>query len=355
MVKCTIQSIKGETEMKSLYYGIAHCRCITIIVMTFVVINTISASEQDDGKEITFPHVIDTNELGSMPNGYHYEMWKQPPGTVKMTVPNDEAKFDVEWRNIQNFVARVGLFFDETQTHQQIGTITAELEFQKSTIQNGLAYFGIYGWTVDPLVEFYVMEDWVTWRPRGGDGMHQSKGAITVDGAQYDVVTRQMSNQPSIKGTASFPQVFSIRQQTRQSGSISISEHFKQWEQLGISLGKMYEVKIKVESYNDQSLSIGSCRVTRGVIKVNGKIPDPRTAIIPFRGDIAGERPVFADFTTTHGAYTLFSLTGQKIRSIAADPSQPAVFLKDNVAPGVYFLQFKGNTATTETRPLVVK
>ncbi|HEX3020198.1 MAG TPA: glycoside hydrolase family 11 protein [Chitinispirillaceae bacterium] len=337
----------------SILHHVLHFRCITIAALTLTFLNVMNAGAQDTTEVITFPYVINNeNSRGPMPNGYHYEMWKQDPGTVKMTVPNDEAKFDVEWRNIQNFVARVGLVYDETKTHEQIGTFTADLEFQKSSIQNGLAYFGIYGWTVEPLVEYYIMEDWVSWRPRGGDGSgHQSKGTITVDGAQYDVVTRQMNNQPSIKGTASFPQVFSIRQNTRSSGSISISEHFKQWEKLGIKFGNLYEVKIKVESYNGQSQSTGSCKVTKGVIKVDGLIP---TAIMPFRGQIADKRPNLTDFTT-HGAYTLISLNGQKIRSIACDPSQPLVFSKNNFAPGIYLMQSKVNGATLNTRPLLVK
>jgi hypothetical protein len=338
--------------MRSLYHNV-HLRCTTIAALIFVL-NIINVQAQDTTRVIKFPHVVDNkNDRGPMPNGYTFEMWKQTPGTVKMTVPNDEAKFDVEWSNIQNFVARVGLGFDETKTHQQIGTFTADLAFQKSTIQNGLAYFGIYGWTVDPLIEFYVMEDWVSWRPRGGDQSgHQSKGTITVDGAQYDVVTRQMNDQPSIKGTSSFQQVFSIRQQTRTSGSISISEHFKEWEKLGIKLGKLYEVTIKVESYNGENKSTGSCKVTKGSIKVNGKSPEPLTAIIPFQGNNARQQPGLADFTNTSGAYTLITLNGQKIRKITSDPSQS---IKKSAASGVYFLQSKGNGTALETRPLLVK
>jgi hypothetical protein len=327
-------------------------RCIVALATLFIVMNPVDARAQGGQQEITFPYVINNeNKRGMMPNGYHYEMWKQNPGTVKMTVYNEEARFDVEWRSIQNFVARVGLIYDETKTHQQIGTITADLAFQKSSIQNGLAYFGIYGWTVDPLVEFYVMEDWVSWRPRGGDGNHQSRGTITIDGGQYDVVTRQMNNQPSIKGTASFPQVFSIRQQTRSSGSISVSEHFKQWEKIGIALGKMYEVKIKVESYDGQSRSTGSSKVTRGVIRVNGQIP---TATVPFRGAIARERPVLADFTD-RDASAIFSLTGQKIRSSAPGPLLPVVLSKDNAVAGLYYLRFQENGIVPVIKPIIIK
>lgn len=335
------------------FHLMVYFRWTTFAMLAFVFFNTMNVNAQDDS--ITFPYVINSeNTSGPMPNGYHYEMWKQNPGTVKMTVPNDEAKFEVEWRNIQNFVARVGLKFDETQTHDEIGTFTADVAFQKGQISGGLAYFGIYGWTVDPLVEFYVMEDWQEWRPRAGDQSgHQGKGTINVDGANYDVVTRQMRGQPSIKGDATdFPQVFSIRQNTRSSGSISISEHFKKWESLGIKLGNLYEVKIKVESYSGSDGGSGSCKVTQGKILVNGMIP---TLTKPFSVDFSGGRRNLTGLTSTNGTYTLISLTGQKISSISSDLSQPPVFPMNNIAPGIYLLQSKVNGVTVQTRQWVVK
>ena len=159
---------------------VVHFRCTAIAALAFVFLNTMKVGAQND---ITFPHVINSeNSTGPMPNGYDFEMWKQNPGTVKMTIPNDEAKFDVEWNGIQNFVARVGLKYDETKTHQEIGTFSAEVEFQKGQISGGLAYFGIYGWTVDPLVEYYVMEDWQDWNPSMDKNMHKLIGTINVDG-----------------------------------------------------------------------------------------------------------------------------------------------------------------------------
>jgi hypothetical protein len=287
-----------------------------------------------------------------------------------MTIPNDEAKFSVEWSNIQNFVARVGLKFDETKKHQEIGTFTADYAFQSSAIQgNGLAYYGIYGWTTDTvrvindstveysLVEFYIMEDWKNWNPRTGaqsnDGNHFIKGKVTADGGEYDVVTRNMSNQPSIKGTASFPQVFSIRKSPRSNGSISISEHFKAWEKMGIKLGNMYEVKIKVESYSGSSASSGSCNVTKGVIKINGNIP---TQIVQKRDPVLHKRYSMPSGNyTAPGVYTLVSLTGEKVKSMTITPSKPATFSTKGVVHGIYFLHFKGNGLSPITRSIVVK
>jgi len=340
--------------MKSSF-RVTQNRGMAALAMTFVFMSTLHAGSQAvaSAKAVTFPHVVkDTNEIGPMPNGYDYELWKQKPGSVTMTVYNDEAKFKVEWTNINNFVSRVGLKFDETQTHQEIGTFTADLAFQKSTVQNGLAYYGIYGWTVDPLVEFYIMEDWDNWRPKAGEGDHLSKGTNTVDGAVYDIVTRQMVNQPSIKDVQSFPQVFSIRQNKRSSGAISISEHFKQWESKGIKMGKLYEVKIKVESYSGENASSGSCNVTKAQVMLNGKIP---TGIGSLPRLATPERYSFSDNSSNQGEYTLISLTGEKIRSMTLNSSKPVQFPTDNVAPGMYYLHFKGNGSAPVTKPLLVK
>jgi hypothetical protein len=72
-------------------------RCIVALATLFIVMNPVDARAQGGQQEITFPYVINNeNKRGMMPNGYHYEMWKQNPGTVKMTVYNEEARFDVE-------------------------------------------------------------------------------------------------------------------------------------------------------------------------------------------------------------------------------------------------------------------
>lgn len=337
-------------------FGSMPGRGLATLAMAFILINTMNVSAQDEEEVeiITFPHVVkDTNEIGPMPNGYNYELWKQKPGSVTMTVYNDEAKFKVEWSKINNFVARVGLKFDETQTHQEIGVFTADLAYQKSGVQgDGLAYYGIYGWTVDPLVEFYIMEDWDNWKPTAGSGEHEGKGTISVDGAQYDIVTRQMKDQPSIKDIQSFPQVFSTRQQKRSSGHISISEHFKQWESKGIQLGKLYEVKIKVESYSSSNGSSGSCNVTNAAVLLDGEIP---TRIMSAPKVMSGDRYTFSDNGSSRGVYTLISLNGRKIKSMTFNPSKPQVLPTERVAPGLYYLQYRRNGILPVGRQILIK
>jgi hypothetical protein len=177
-----------------------------------------------------------------------------------MTVFRDQATFKANWSNVGDFLARVGLTYNETQTPDQIGTFSSDFAFTKSG--STLAYFGIYGWTNNPLVEYYIIEDWNgQWRP----SFSTRKGTITVDGGTYDIYTNVRTNAPSIHGTQTFTQYYSVRQTGRRCGHISISQHFSRWESLGMPMGRLYEVKLLAEGLNGS----GSVEFTKATVVVN--------------------------------------------------------------------------------------
>ena len=182
-----------------------------------------------------------TGTIGS--SGYHYEIWYQG-GNNSMTYYND-GTFSAEWNGSNDFLARVGFKYNSTQTHDQIGYFTADYKFTKSG-SAAYSYIGIYGWTQNPLVEYYIVDDWFT-KP-STSYLGTKKGEITVDGDTYDIYTYTRVNQPSIEGTSTFPQFFSVRRNARQCGHIDITAHFKKWDEVGLKLGKMYEVKVLAEA-----------------------------------------------------------------------------------------------------------
>jgi endo-1,4-beta-xylanase len=203
------------------------------------------------------------NATGTI-DGYNYELWKDS-GTTSMTL-NGGGKFNCSWSNINNALFRIGKKFDSTKTHQQLGNISCSYSCNYSP--NGNSYLCIYGWTRSPLIEYYIVDSWGSWRPPGAT----SKGTITVDGGTYDVYQTQRVNQPSIDGTATFYQFWSVRTSKRTSGTISVSDHFKAWEsKYGMQLGKMYEVALTVEGYQ----SSGSADVTSNTITIGGSNPTP--------------------------------------------------------------------------------
>lgn len=195
-----------------------------------------------------------SNTKGKIGN-YGYELWAEGSGSGCMTVHNMDATFSATWEGVEDFLARVGLDFNQTQTHTQVGTISAEFAEQKEERDGGLTYVGIYGWTVSPLHEFYILEDWGSVKPAGtaSDGSPRDfVGTLQADGETYDVWKKTRVDKPAITGgNATFDQYFSIRRSARQCGTIAVSTHFKEWEKLGLTLGKLYEVKLLVESQDN--------------------------------------------------------------------------------------------------------
>lgn len=183
-----------------------------------------------------------TGNIGSTP--YHYEIWYQG-GNNSMTY-YDNGTYKASWSNTGDFLARVGFKYNEDKTYEQLGPIDAYFNWSKQGSAGGYNYIGIYGWTVDPLVEYYIVDDWFN-KP-GANLLGQRKGEFTVDGDTYEIWQNTRVNKPSIKGDQTFPQYFSVRKSSRSCGHIDITAHFKKWESLGMRMGKMYEAKVLVEA-----------------------------------------------------------------------------------------------------------
>ena len=189
---------------------------------------------------------------------YTYALWKDY-GETSMTL-NGNGKFECWWQNIGNALFREGVKFDCTKTYQQIGniSITYGVDYQP----NGNSYLCVYGWTRNPLVEYYIVESWGSWRPPGAT----SKGTIYVDGGTYEVYETTRYNQPSIDGNTTFQQYWSVRTSKRTSGTISVTEHFKAWEQMGMRMGNLYEASLNIEGYQ----SSGWANVYSNTVTVGG-------------------------------------------------------------------------------------
>jgi len=186
-----------------------------------------------------------SNKVGSI-NGIGYELWADS-GDNSATFYSD-GSFSCSFQNAKDYLCRSGLSFDSTKTHDQIGHMYADFKLVKQNIQNvDYSYVGIYGWTRNPLVEFYIVDNWLS-QYRPGDWVGNKKyGDFMIDGAYYTVYENTRYG-PSIDGDTQFKQYFSIRQQARDCGTIDITAHFQQWEKLGMRMGNMHEAKVLGEA-----------------------------------------------------------------------------------------------------------
>lgn len=191
---------------------------------------------------------LTSNASGTF-DGYYYELWKDS-GNTTMTVYT-QGRFSCQWSNINNALFRTGKKYNQSWT--SLGTI--KITYSATYNPNGNSYLCIYGWSTNPLVEFYIVESWGTWRPPGASSL----GQVTIDGGTYDIYRTTRVNQPSIVGTATFDQYWSVRTSKRTSGTVTVTDHFRAWASKGMNLGTIDQITLCVEGYQ----SSGSANITQ--------------------------------------------------------------------------------------------
>jgi endo-1,4-beta-xylanase len=149
---------------------------------------------------------------------------------------NQSDGFYVEWSNINNLLGRKGL---------RPGSASHVVTYDADYNPNGNSYLCVYGWSQGPLAEYYIVESWGSWRPPGSGFM----GQVTSDGGTYDIYRTLRESQPSIEGTATFYQYWSVRTSKRSSGTVTVGNHFNAWATHGMNMGSIYEVSMTVEGY----------------------------------------------------------------------------------------------------------
>ena len=227
-----------------------------------------------------------SQKMGSA-GGYDYDLWSQNgagSATMKLNVSAENGgAFEVEWSGTVNMLARTGKRWgsNSTVTVQNVGNITSEFDVEWSSTDN-VKYVSVYGWGYydqqdipsgfSNEIEYYIVQDRGSYNPTSGG---KKFGSATIDGIEYDFYTTDRIQQPSLSGTSTFKQYWSIPKNTSQhrtKGTISISKHFSEWAKVGMKMGKLYEVaSMKIESYTGNTgTANGYAKVKKNLLKIGG-------------------------------------------------------------------------------------
>jgi endo-1,4-beta-xylanase len=173
-------------------------------------------------------------------NGMYWQMWNNGQGSACITVGSSGNSYSSTWSGIGDFVAGVGWNPGSSQTVSFSGSMSAS---------GGTALASLYGWSTNPLVEYYVIQDDIGGSPALGTQV----GTMTSDGATYKLFEHQQVNQPSIQGTATFNQYLAIRQGNATSGTITTQNFFNAWASHGMNLGTLNYQIFATESFGGGS------------------------------------------------------------------------------------------------------
>jgi endo-1,4-beta-xylanase len=148
-------------------------------------------------------------------NGYFWSLYREG-GSASITFGSG-GNFAISYSNVTDVVGGKGWNPGSARTvGYNIGALSGSYNF-----------VGIYGWTTNPLIEYYIAEK--------GSLSGTKVNTVNSDGHTYTFYKQQRVNAPSIIGTATFWQYKDSwgGASTGSNRSISMANHINNWKSKG--------------------------------------------------------------------------------------------------------------------------
>lgn len=183
---------------------------------------------------------IDNNGTGSN-NGYYYSLYTSS-GSATMTFPDAgtyPGNYAISWSGVGDMVGGKGW---STGGNMSVGYNVGSA--------SGYNTISVYGWTTNPLVEYYICEFGSLYV---ADATY--KGTVSSDGHTYSTYEHEQVNQPSIEGTATFEQYLDAwgGSSIGSNHTVTTGNHFTAWADKGMPLGNYNYMILGTEAYNGAS------------------------------------------------------------------------------------------------------
>lgn len=182
-----------------------------------------------------------SSETGTS-NGYYYMFWNGGGGSGTFTLGSTPGEYTMTWSGDGNLVGGTGWATGAARAIEYSGTYSPD----------GNSYLSVYGWTTNPLVEYYITESYGTYNPSSAATL---LGTVESDGGTYDILQTTRTNEPSILGTSTFQQYWSVRTSHRVGGTVTTANHFNAWAALGLNLGTFNYQILATEGYESSGTS----------------------------------------------------------------------------------------------------
>ncbi|KAL2263943.1 hypothetical protein VTK26DRAFT_4130 [Humicola hyalothermophila] len=167
--------------------------------------------------------------------GYYFQNWSEGGSNIQC-VNGPGGSFTANWNSQGGFVCGKGWSNGGARSITYSGTYNA----------TGPGYLAVYGWTRNPLIEYYIVEAHAELAP---NEPWTSRGNFSSPEGDYEVFESTRVNKPSIEGTRTFQQYWSVRKEPRVGGTVTTQTHFDEWAKLGMRLGWHDYAVVAVEGY----------------------------------------------------------------------------------------------------------
>ncbi len=179
-------------------------------------------------------------------HGYFYSLYVSG-GSANITFPNAgtyAGNFAITYSGVNDVVGGKGWNPGSARTiNYNIGSLSGSYNF-----------VGVYGWTTNPLIEYYVCE-------KGSVANGSVINSISSDGHTYNFYKHQQVNQPSIIGTATFWQYLDNwgGTSTGSNHAVNMTNHINNWKNRGGQGFGSYNYQIlALEAWGGKSGSINA-------------------------------------------------------------------------------------------------
>jgi hypothetical protein len=272
-------------------------------------------------------------------NGFYYSWWKDSGGSACITL-GAGGNYSTTWSGVNNFVGGKGW---------STGSASRVVNFSGSFNGGSNGYLCLYGWTRNALIEYYVVENHGSWTPPGAS----SAGTFQSDGGTYNLYRTQRVNQPSIDGTATFYQYWSVRSSKRSSGTITFANHVNAWRSKGWNLGSSWAYQIMAtEGYQSSGNSNITVSEGSGGGGGGGGGGGSATILVRARGTAGGESIQLQVNNNTIATWSLTTSMTNYTASTSATGGINVRFTNDasNRDVQVDYIQVNGSTRQAENQ-----
>lgn len=231
--------------------------------------NTTTIAPEEQNSEQSLAHrSLPENRTDGTDQGYFWTMWraKDKNGKLDITFPSSKkysGNFEISYKNVKNVVGGKGWEKGTQRTiNYNIGHLSGNPEF-----------VGVYGWTQNPDVEYYVSEKGSGGTDNAGNGYKFVK-SYKSEGNSYRFYEKKISGLPCAlqSGPCNFWRYKSIRQNrsaNNKNQKINMRDHVRIWRQNGSAGGRrkkwgtfvQYQV-FGIESFSNQEKATARINAT---------------------------------------------------------------------------------------------